>query len=117
MFKSPQTKILGITTLLATLAGALFYLFKGQAHKSGSFLLFAAVPMFINLYTVHCLIYGKCTVYSWLLTIILTLYTAGIFILYAKLFMKGEEIRQIVKEKTKEANSLQATVENSLGLN
>jgi hypothetical protein len=117
MFKSPQTKILGITTLLATLAGAFFYLFKGEAHKSGSFLLFAAIPMFINLYTVHCLIYGKCTVYSWLLTVVLTLYTAGIFILYAKLFVKGEEIRQIVQEKTKEANSLQATVENSLGLN
>lgn len=116
MFKSTQTKILGVVTLLATLAGALFYLFKGEAQKSGSFLLLAGLPMFINLYTVHCIIFGKCTIYSWLLTVVLTLYAAGIFILYAKLFMKGEEIRQVVKEKTKEAESLQKTVENSLGL-
>ncbi len=115
MFKSTQTKILGITSLLATAAGILFYLFKGEAYKSGSFLLFAGMPLAINLYTVHCVITGKCTAYSWLLTIVLTLYAAGIFLLYAKLLLKNKEVTDIVKQKTQEANSLQSTIESSLG--
>ncbi len=116
MFKTPQTKILGVTSLLAALIGFLFYLFKGEIHKSGSFLFFAGVPLLINLYTVHCVIFGKCTMYSWLLTFVLTIYALGIFILYAKLFMKGQEIRNLVKEKTTESNSLQTVVENALGM-
>ena len=116
MFKTPQTKILGVTSLLAALVGFLYYLFKGQVYKSGTFLLFAGLPMIINLYTVHCVIFGRCTMYSWLLTFVLTLYTLGIFILYAKLFMKGHEIDTLVKEKTAEATSLQNVVENSLGM-
>lgn len=117
MFKSAQTKILGTTTLLATLAGALFYLLKGEGRKSGSFLLFAGLPLLINLYTVHCVIFGKCTAYSWLLTIVLTLYAAGIFILYGRLFLKGEEVRNVVKQKTTEAQTLQKVVEQTIGMN
>lgn len=115
MFKNTQTKVLGITSLLAAAAGVLFYLFKGDAHKSGSFLLFAGMPLAINLYTVHCVITGKCTVYSWLLTVVLTLYAAGIFLLYAKLLVKNKEVKDIVQKKTMEANSLQNTIESSLG--
>ncbi len=116
MFKTPQTKLLGVTSLLAALAGFLFYLLKGEIYKSGSFLFFAGIPLLINLYTVHCVIFGKCTMYSWLLTFVLTIYALGIFILYAKLFVKGQEIRNLVKEKTTEANSLQTVVENALGM-
>jgi hypothetical protein len=115
MFKNTQTKILGITSLLAAASGILFYLFKGEAYKSGSFLLFAGMPLAINLYTVHCVITGKCTMYSWLLTVVLTLYAAGIFLLYAKLILKNKEVNDIVQQKTQEATSLQDTVESSLG--
>jgi hypothetical protein len=110
-----QTKILGITSLLAAAVGVLFYLIKGEAYKSGSFLLFAGMPLAINLYTVHCVITGKCNVYSWLLTVVLTLYAAGIFLLYTELIIKNKEVTDIVQKKTREATSLQTTVENSLG--
>jgi hypothetical protein len=117
MFKSTQTKILGTATLLAVFTGALFYLLKGEGRKSGSFLLFAGLPLLINLYTVHCVVYGKCTTYSWLLTVILTLYAAGIFILYTRLFLKGEEVRRVVNQKTTEAKTLQKVVEETIGMN
>jgi len=116
MFRTAQTKILGTVSLLAALAGVLFYIIKGEAYKSGSFLLFAGLPLAINLYTVHCVIFGKCNLYSWILTLALTLYAAGIFILYSKLIFKGAELRQITAQKTQEAKSLQTTVENTLGL-
>ncbi len=116
MFKTTQTKILGASSLLAILIGFLFYMLKGEVYKSGSFLFFAGVPLLINLYTVHCVIFGKCTVYSWLLTAVLTLYAIGIFILYAKLIVKGQEIKNLVKDKTTEANTLQTVVENALGM-
>ncbi len=115
MFKNMQTKILGITSLLAAAAGILFYLIKGEAYKSGSFLLFAGMPLAINLYTVHCVISGKCTVYSWLLTVVLTLYAAGIFLLYSELIVKHKEVNDVVAQKRQEASSLQSTVETSLG--
>jgi hypothetical protein len=115
MFKNTQTKILGTTSLLATALGVIFYLLKGEAYKSGSFLLYAGLPLAINLYTVHCVITGKCTLYSWLLTVVLTLYAAGIFILYAQLILKNKEVTEIVQTKTREANSLQKTIESSLG--
>ncbi len=116
MFRTPQTKILGTTSLLAALAGVLFYIIKGEAYKSGSFLLFAGLPLAINLYTVHCVIFGKCNLYSWLLTFVLTLYAAGIFILYSKLIFKGAELKQITAQKNQEAKSLQESVENTLGI-
>ena len=115
MFRSPQTKILGVTSLLAAFVGVIFYIIKGEAYKSGSFLFFAGLPLAINLYTVHCVIFGKCNIYSWLLTFVLTLYAAGIFILYSKLIIKNAEVKSIVEQKTKEADSLQKTVENTLG--
>lgn len=116
MFRSPQTKILGVTSLLAALAGVLFYLIKGEAYKSGSFLLYAGLPLIINLYTVHCVIFGKCNTYSWLLTLVLTLYAAGIFILYSRLLFKDAEVRHIVSQKNQESKTLQQTVENTLGI-
>ena len=115
MFRSTQTKILGVTSLLSPFVGVIFYIIKGEAYKSGSFLLFAGMPLAINLYTVHCVITGKCTAYSWLLTVVLTLYAAGIFLLYAKLLVKNKEVKDIVQQKTMEASSLQNTIESSLG--
>jgi hypothetical protein len=116
MFKSTQTKFLGVTSLLAVLAGALFYAAKGQVQKSGIFTLFAAIPLLINLYTVHCVVFGRCTVYSWILTIIFTIYAAGIFFAYGKLLFKKEEIARTAKKKTVEMSEMQRTVEESLGL-
>ena len=116
MFKSSQTKFLGVTSLLAVLAGALFYAAKGEVQKSGIFTLFAAIPLLINLYTVHCVVFGRCTVYSWILTIIFTIYAAGIFFTYGKLLFKKEEAVRSAKKKTMEINNMQKSVEESLGL-
>ena len=116
MFKSGQTKLLGVTSLLAVLAGALFYAAKGQVQKSGIFTLFAAIPLLINLYTVHCVVFGRCTVYSWILTIVFTLYAAGIFFAYGELLFKKEEMARTVKKKVSEIGNMQKSVEQSLGL-
>ena len=116
MFKSGQTKLLGVTSLLAVLAGALYYAAKGQVQKSGIFTLFAAIPLLINLYTVHCVIFGNCTVYSWILAIIFTIYAAGIFFTYGKLLFKREEASRTVKKKMSEISNMQKTVEESLGI-
>ena len=116
MFKSGQTKFLGVTSLLAVLAGALFYAAKGEVQKSGIFALFAAIPLLINLYTVHCVVFGRCTVYSWLLTIVFTIYAAGIFFTYGKLLFKKEEATRSAKKKATEISEMQRSVEESLGL-
>jgi uncharacterized membrane protein len=116
MFKSGQTKLLGVTSLLAVLSGALYYAAKGQVQKSGIFALFAAIPLLINLYTVHCVIFGRCTIYSWLLTIVFTIYAAGIFFTYGKLLFKKEEAVRTAKRKESEIGKMQKSVEESLGL-
>lgn len=113
MFKTSQTKILGTTSLLAVLAGAAYYALQGEFYKSGSFALFAAVPLLINLYTVHCVIFGRCTFYSWILTVVLTLYAAGVFFTYSKLIFKKREIAKISAESKKAAGA----AEKMLGIN
>lgn len=104
MFKSGQTKILGITSLLAVLAGAAYYALQGDFHKSGSFAIFASIPLLINLYTVHCVIFGNCTFYSYILTVILTVYAASIFFTYSQLLFKKREIAKINSESKNAAS-------------
>jgi hypothetical protein len=116
MFKSAQTKVLGVTSLLAVLAGATYYATKGEVHKSGKFLLFASIPLLINLYTVHCVIFGRCTLYSWLLTVVLTAYAAGIFFMYGKLLMKRREAAAVAAQKQKMEKSVEKAAEEMLGL-
>lgn len=105
MFKTSQTKILGVTSLLAVLAGAAYYALQGEFHKSGSFALFASVPLLINLYTVHCVVFGRCTFYSWILTIVLTMYAAGVFFTYGKLLLKKREIAKAAADSKKAAGA------------
>jgi hypothetical protein len=105
MFKTGQTKILGVTSLLAVLAGAAYYALQGEFHKSGSFALFASIPLLINLYTVHCVVFGRCTFYSWILTVVLTLYAGGVFFTYGKLLLKKREIAKVASESKKAAGA------------
>lgn len=116
MFKALQTKILGVTSLLTILAGAVYYATKGEVHKSGSFLLFASIPLLINLYTVHCVIFGRCTLYSWLLTVVLTAYAAGIFFMYGKLLLKRREAASAAAQKQKMEKSVENAAEDMLGI-
>ena len=111
-----QTKILGVTSLLAVLAGAVYYATKGEVHKSGSFLLFASIPLLINLYTVHCVVFGRCTIYSWLLTLVLTAYAACIFFMYGKLLLKRREAAAVVAQKQKMEKSVENAAEDMLGI-
>ena len=105
MFKTGQTKILGTASLLAVLAGAAYYALEGEFYKSGSFALFAAIPLLINLYTVHCVIFGNCTFYSWILTVVLTMYAAGVFFAYGKLLLKKREVAKVTSESKRAATS------------
>jgi hypothetical protein len=45
------------------------------------------------------------------------MYAAAVFILYANLFVKGQQLQKAVVEKTTEARTLQSAVETSLGMN
>lgn len=116
MFRSTQTKLLGVTSLLAVAMGAIYYALKGGVQKSGTFALFAAIPLLINFYTVHCVIFGNCTVYSWILTIILTLYAAGIFFIYGSLLVKRQQEAKRAEAAKEETASLVRLAEQSLGL-
>jgi hypothetical protein len=116
MFSTAQTKILGSTSLLALLLGSIFYATQYGLQKSGIFLLFALIPFAINIYTVHCVIFGKCTVYSWLLTLLLTLFAVAIIVIYGQLLLKKNEIAVRAKIEMAETASLQQLAELALGI-
>lgn len=96
--------------------GAIYYGLKSGVQKSGTFALLAAIPLLINFYTVHCVIFGNCTVYSWILTIILTLYAAGIFFVYGSLLVKRQQEAKRVEAAKEETASMVRLAEQSLGL-
>ncbi len=116
MFSTLQTKILGSVSLLALLVGAIFYGFQGGIQKSGIFAAFAIIPFAINIYTVHCVIYGKCTIYSWLLTALLTMFAAAILMIYGHLILKKKEIESRAAAEQAESASLQRLAEEALGI-
>lgn len=116
MFRSTQTKLLGVSSLLAVAMGAIYYGLKSGVQKSGTFALLAAIPLLINFYTVHCVIFGNCTVYSWILTIILTLYALGIFFIYGNLLVKRQQAEKRIEAVKEESASLARLAEQSLGL-
>ena len=116
MFSTLQTKILGSVSLLAVLVGAAFYAFQESIQRAGVFALFALIPFIINIYTVHCVIFGKCTVYSWLLTVLLTLFAAGIFAIYGRLLLRRQEATARAAADQAETASLQRLAEEALGI-
>lgn len=116
MFSTVQTKILGAVSLLAVLAGAVFYAIQGDIKRIGVFSLFAIIPLLINIYTVHCVIFGKCTIYSWLLTLLLTLSAAGIFLVYGKLILRRQQMASRMATEQAESASLLRLAENALGM-
>lgn len=112
MFKDSQTKLLGVVGLLGVLAGAVYYALTSTIQKSGKFVILALIPLIINLYTVHCVINGKCTMYSWLLTLVFTFYAATIFYMYGQLMLKKMQATMAAKE----AASMQAMAEKAMGI-
>ena len=116
MFSTTQTKILGSVSLLAVLVGALFYAIQGNLQKSGIFIIFALISFLINIYTLHCVIFGKCTVYSWLLTLLLTLFAAGIFVIYGRLILRRQQAAARAAAEHAESASLQRLAEEALGI-
>jgi membrane protein required for beta-lactamase induction len=116
MFKSNQTKLLGTVGLLSVLAGALYYAAEASIYKSGKFIILALVPLLINLYTVHCVIYGNCSMYSWLLTIVFTMYAAGIFYMYGRLLLSKMQAAIAAKRQSEESASFKVVAEQAMGI-
>ena len=116
MFKDSQTKLLGVVGLLGVLAGAVYYAITGTIQKSGKFIVLALVPLLINLYTVHCVVNGKCTMYSWLLTLVFTFYAACIFYMYGQLTFKKLQTALVAKQQAMASASLQAVAEKAMGI-
>ena len=116
MFSTTQTKILGSVSLLAVLMGAAFYAVQESIQRAGIFSLFALIPLIVNLYTVHCVIYGKCTIYSWLLTLLLTMFAAGIFVIYGRLLLNRSQVAAHAAAEQSESASLQRLAEDALGI-
>jgi hypothetical protein len=116
MFSTPQTKILGVVSLLAVLVGAAFYAIQGNIERMGVFALFAVIPFLINIYTVHCVIFGKCTIYSWLLTLLLTLSAAAIFMTYGQLILRRHRAATRAAVEQSESASMLRMAEEALGI-
>lgn len=116
MFSTVQTKILGAVSLLALLVGAAFYAIQGNIQRVGIFSLFALIPFIINIYTVHCVIFGKCTIYSWLLTVLLTLFAAAIFVIYGRLILRRQQAAARAAAEQSESASLLRMAEDALGI-
>ena len=116
MFKNSQTKLLGVVGLLSVLAGAVYYAVDSSVHKSGKFAVLALIPLLINLYTVHCIINGNCTVYSWLLTIVFTIYAGSIFLMYGHLLTSKLRASMLAQQQAAASASLQAVAEQAMGI-
>ncbi len=87
MLESTQEKIVAITSLFGLLIGVIFFSVTNQITTSIWLMIASLLSIIITLYNLHCVIFGSCTTWSWILTLLITGSAIISIIMYGQLFV------------------------------
>jgi hypothetical protein len=93
MFASIQEKVVAIVSLFSLAVGVAFFALRKEVVNSIYMILASLISIFLTLYNVRCVIFGGCTVWSWVLTIIISMTAIMTIFMYGQLIelqLKGE---------------------------
>jgi hypothetical protein len=97
-FKAPQSKLAGYSYLAVVAYITLLTVYRRQ-----SLLMASVVPItfstLFTMYTLNCMVYGKCTVYAWLSVIltVLSLLATVVSVTGASMFSKSSKSKNSLK--------------------
>ncbi len=85
MLESTQEKIVAITSLFGLLIGVIFFSVRNQIGTSIWLMISTLFTIILTVYNLHCVIFGGCTTWSWILTILITGSALMTIIMYGRL--------------------------------
>ena len=93
MLESTQEKIVAITSLFGLLIGVIFFSIRNQIGRSIYLMIGTLFSIILTVYNLHCVIFGGCTTWSWILTLLITGSAIMTILMYGQLITltaKGE---------------------------
>lgn len=87
MLESTQEKIVAITSLFGLLIGVIFFSVTNQVATSIWLMIASLFSIILTLYNLHCVIFGSCTTWSWILTLLITGSAIMTIIMYGQLLV------------------------------
>jgi hypothetical protein len=93
MLETSQEKIVATTSLFALIIGTIYATFRIKIRHDYNYevfiaLLLSLVSVALTIYNLSCVISGGCTVWSWLLTLLIGASAILSVVLYGQLFEK-----------------------------
>lgn len=85
MLESTQEKIVAISSLFGLLIGVIFFSIRNEVGTSIHLMIGSLISIILTVYNIHCVIFGNCTAWSWILTIFVTLSAILMIIMYGRL--------------------------------
>ncbi len=93
MFASIQEKVVAIVSLFSLAVGVAFFAIRKEVVTSIYVILASLISIFLTLYNIRCVIFGGCSVWSWVLTILISMTAIMTIFMYGQLIelqLKGE---------------------------
>jgi len=72
MLDSTQEKIVAVSSLFGLLIGVIFFSIRNEIGRSIYLMIASLLSIILTVYNIHCVIYGSCTAWSWILTLLVT---------------------------------------------
>ncbi len=85
MLESTQEKIVAVSSLFGLLIGVIFFSIRNEIGKSVYLMIVSLISIILTVYNIHCVVFGSCTAWSWILTLLVTGSAIMTVIMYGRL--------------------------------
>lgn len=93
MFASVQEKIVAVVSLFSLGVGVIFFAIRKEVFNSIYIVFATLISLFLTLYNLRCVLFGGCSVWSWILTLFISITSIVTIFMYGQLIdlqLKGE---------------------------
>lgn len=93
MFASVQEKIVAVVSLFSLGVGVIFFAIRKEVFNSIYIVFATLISLFLTLYNLRCVLFGGCSVWSWILTLFISITSIITIFMYGQLIdlqLKGE---------------------------
>lgn len=80
-----QEKIVAIVSLFSLGVGVVFFAIRKEVANSIYIIIVTLISLFLTLYNLRCVLFGGCSVWSWILTLFISITTIITIFMYGQL--------------------------------
>ncbi len=93
MLESVQEQIVAIVSLFSLMTALVFYVIRKEVYTSIYITIMSLASIYLTVYNMNCVLGGQCTVWSWILTLLISGMAVISVFMYGRLIelqMKGQ---------------------------